>query len=393
MPMFKVYSFLLMFSSSLFSLAQCDSGPIFANDSSHAVCFEESATVRYCITNNIPDHDYGPFGGGNTLEGQDFEYAMCLYPELGTSITPLTEDPNSTGCGGGIVFGISDQGVNYSPFARLYWVNPNTQEENKDFIIEADFTLNMDGNGGHVNSISRYHYHNIPTNYFTNDLQIDGNSHSPIVGYAADGFPIYYKYIYTNALDINSGITDYESGYQLKSGQRPGDGISAPNGSYDGTYVQDYEYITSELDECGGRFGITPEHPNGTYYYVLTDNWPFIPRCLKGNVVDNSFKIGPNCPTSTAETDCNTNLSTEVYMPETDVLVYFNTNKKHVVIELTQKQKQALTGLSLYSQDAKLMFSTKQSVERLDVASLNQGIYFIQFRFGQDQVTQKISLN
>lgn len=36
------------------------------------------------------------------------------------------------------------------------------------------------------------------------------------------------------------------------------------------------------------------------------DNWPYIPRCLKGQFIDNTFKIGPNCPASTAAADCAT---------------------------------------------------------------------------------------
>ena len=122
--------------------------------------------VRKCYTNNIPGHAYGPFSGNNSIEGQDFEYSMCLYPNLGAGITELIEDPNSNGCGNGIIFGTSMQGVNYSPFARLYWVNPNTLEENLDYHVEADFILNMDLNGGHVNAVNRYHYHNIALDYF-----------------------------------------------------------------------------------------------------------------------------------------------------------------------------------------------------------------------------------
>jgi hypothetical protein len=37
-----------------------------------------------------------------------------------------------------------------------------------------------------------------------------------------------------------------------------------------------------DLDEFGGRTGVTPEFPEGTYYYLLTEEFPFIPRKLKG---------------------------------------------------------------------------------------------------------------
>ena len=117
--------------------AQCNSALIYNNDSTHAVCFETTTNTRRVVTNNIPDHIYGPFGGPNTIAAQDFEYFMCLYPDLASVITPLSEDTTSQSCGGGIVFGISHQGVLYSPFARLYFTNPNTQQENKNFEISA----------------------------------------------------------------------------------------------------------------------------------------------------------------------------------------------------------------------------------------------------------------
>ena len=248
----KTFYFSLLFIALNHSIyAQCNSATIFANDSTNAVCFETTANTRNIFTNNIPDHTYGPFGGQNNIQGQDFEFSMCLFPTLDIVTTPLTEDSTSQGgCRGGIVFGISHQGVLYSPFARLYWVNPNTQEENKDWIIEAEFILNMDLNGGHVNNLSRYHYHNVPIDYLINDLGVSNTSHSPLLGYAADGFPIYYKYLYTNPMDSMSGISAFQSDYQLKTGVRPGNGITAPNGVYDGTYIQDYEQFPtqSELD-------------------------------------------------------------------------------------------------------------------------------------------------
>ena len=47
---------------------------------------------------------------------------------------------------------------------------------------------------------------------------------------------------------------------------------------------QDYEYVEGygDLDRCNGRFGVTPEFPIGIYYYVVTDDFPFFTRCLKG---------------------------------------------------------------------------------------------------------------
>lgn len=54
-----------------------------------------------------------------------------------------------------------------------------------------------------------------------------------------------------------------------------------------GTFTQDYEYVAGlgDLDECNGRFGVTPEHPEGIYHYYITDTFPFIQRCVKGTAM------------------------------------------------------------------------------------------------------------
>ncbi len=114
-----------------------------------------------------------------------------------------------------------------------------------------------------------------------------------LIGYAADGFPIYYKYAYSDPYDSASAVVAMTSGYRLKSGERPGDGITAPCGQYDGVYSNDYEYVSGAgtLDAANGRDGVTPEYPMGIYYYVITDAFPGIPRYFRGTP-STDFKIG-----------------------------------------------------------------------------------------------------
>lgn len=367
----------------------CNFTEIFSNESSNAVCFEIRDNIRKVYTNNFPAHTYGPWNGPNTIEAQDFEYSMCLYPELTTTITEISEDPDSRTCGAGIIFGVSNQGINYSPFARLYFVNPNTQEENLDWHIEADFTLSMDLNGGHVNNVSRYHYHNIPIDYFSNDLEIDGTTHSPILGYAADGFPIYYKY----GFDNGTNIITRSSSYSLKIGNRPGNGITAPNGLYDGTYIEDYEYTGGDLDECGGRFGITPEYPKGTYYYVLTDNWPYIPRCFKGKYIDDSFQVAPGCPDSTAEEDCSFDEVTNNSFVFEEIKTKLNRTLYKKINELEFESiynKTSITQIKIYDKEGVLAFGSLS--ENKHVKHLKKGVYYVQFHFSNGRITQKISI-
>jgi hypothetical protein len=151
---------------------------------------------------------------------------------------------------------------------------------NREWNINAltsSVNLGTDCNNTHVQPNGKYHYHGTPTAYLES-LNVDG-SEMVKIGYAADGFPIYYKYGYSNSGEL----VELKSGFKLKSGNRPGDGKSAPDGTYDGTYFQDYEYDSklSSLDECNGRFGKTPESEN-EYYYVFTDNFPSSPLCFMG---------------------------------------------------------------------------------------------------------------
>ena len=52
------------------------------------------------------------------------------------------------------------------------------------------------------------------------------------------------------------------------------------------TEVKIFEYIDGygDLDECNGRVGVTPEFPDGIYYYMVTDDFPYFSRCLKGDI-------------------------------------------------------------------------------------------------------------
>ena len=286
------------------TFGQCDSSAIFDEETDNAVCFEVIDNLRYIYSNNVPDHDDNQNQGRSIPEDPvagDYSYTMCAYPVEAADFTPLYEEEESVGCELNYEFGVSVNGVRYDPNSAETFVNEDGSN-NLNWHVEATSTTNSIGegmgteNGGHMNSSGEYHYHNIPLDYFTNSLGIDGADHSPIVGYAADGFPIYYKYVYSDAEDELSAIEAATSGYTLKTGSRGGDGETAPDGDYDGNYYEDYEYSDANtiLDECNGRYGVTPDFPYGTYYYVLTDEYPYIPRCFKGTVLDNTFRIGPD---------------------------------------------------------------------------------------------------
>ena len=63
-----------------------------------------------------------------------------------------------------------------------------------------------------------------------------------------------------------------------------------------GAFTQDFEYVEGhgDLDECNGRIGVTPEFPEGIYYYMVTDDFPYFSRCLKGDIAGGGGGV-PDC--------------------------------------------------------------------------------------------------
>lgn len=110
-----------------------------------------------------------------------------------------------------------------------------------------------------------------------------GGEHSPLVGFANDGFPIYGPWGFAKA-DGSGGVTRMRSGYRLRKisvrrewagGQSLTPGQWGPPVGEQfplGTFAEDYEYVGGEgtLDESNGRFAVTPDYPRGTYAYFLT---------------------------------------------------------------------------------------------------------------------------
>ena len=93
------------------------------------------------------------------------------------------------------------------------------------------------------------------------------SKHSPILGWAYDGNPIYGPYGYADPV-AGIGVTQLFSSYQLNKIE---DKSLRPD-FVDGYFIEDYLYIGDrELDQFNGRYGQTPEFPNGTYAYFTTE--------------------------------------------------------------------------------------------------------------------------
>ena len=140
--------------------------------------------------------------------------------------------------------------------------------------------LGSDCSNAHVQPGGSYHYHGPPRALLRELTGGAAIEDMVLGGYAADGFPLYLFYGYEDPMDPASGIVAVEASWGL----RPGERASAPGGTHDGTFREDWEYAegSGDLDECGGRFGVTPEFPEGTYHYYLTNDYPYVPRCVFG---------------------------------------------------------------------------------------------------------------
>ena len=103
-----------------------------------------------------------------------------------------------------------------------------------------------------------------------NGQETPSDNHSPIIGWAYDGNPIYGPYGYVKR--DGGTVTQMKSGYieeaSIKENRPPLNVFPA------GFFTDDYTYkaVSDEtvLDENNGRFCITPQFPSGTYAYFTT---------------------------------------------------------------------------------------------------------------------------
>jgi len=244
-----------------------------------------SGSTRIIKANGVPGHQVGRFpnrGNPHSIETQEYEFKVPAEPQfIGSSIGVGLRN-----------FGIAVNGVPFDPSAAEWFKGWRGSEWRYEALSGA-VRLGVDENYAHVQPTGAYHYHGLPWGLLKR-LKLSKSAHSPLIGWAADGFPIYALYGYDNKRNTEGGIRQMKSSYRVKSGQRPG-GLTAPEGSYDGTFIPDYEFVKGRgpLDECNGAQVATPEFPNGTYAYFLTEKWPVIPRCFNGTPDDSFALRGP----------------------------------------------------------------------------------------------------
>jgi len=241
-------------------------------------------TNRTLSANGIPDHAVGTFPNANnpnTISVQSVSASYSLDPVLTSAMTILggprgaiayvlngvKMDPGTAGT-------CNDSGGSCS-------LAGNVGGWNIEALGQDSFNFGDDANHAHVQPTGEYHYHGIPEGFVD---KLNNGTEPTLIAWAADGFPIYARYGYLDAMDANSGIVVIESSYQIKAApdaDRPDISLYAM-----GTFTQDYAYVDGlgDLDECNGRTGVTPDFPDGIYHYYATDGFPFLQRCVKGSL-------------------------------------------------------------------------------------------------------------
>ena len=268
----------------------CDTTPKVSNTYSESTGMGDTRTIT---TNGIPTHDYRNQIPMIVSELNDDEkiFTVDKTPAVAAATTSILQ-PNGRPKW---KFGVAKNGVAIDPAPAEPFIFTDDQGEfNWDWVFEPNNNMNavgLDCAIAHVQPDGTYHYHGDMAVYADELLAGLGTGSTvpsePVqIGWAADGFPILYKY----GPDGSGAIKKLASSYQLKSGERPGDGDSEPCGTYNGKYTNDYEYnaAAGDLDECNGvSRSITIGGETFVYFYVITDEFPIISRCIVGTPNDS----------------------------------------------------------------------------------------------------------
>lgn len=298
-----------------------------------------SANFSYINSSGIPGYIVGPYLDGNPsfASDNDWIWKIPLNPTENTG-SPVTTPLGPIGVfiNGVPMYDYKD-GQSYSSSSMQdemmggdgVWNRDAIQAEMDGFDCAkghpSPINSGPPGPGGTIEG-GTYHHHQNPSafnldlvvvsdicdTYLADGLYtINASLHSPLIGFAFDGYPVYGAYGYADPLDAASGIVRMESSFQKRSitvRTHYADGTDVTDGppvsaSYPlGWYREDYEFIegSGHLDIHNGRFCKTPEYPEGTYCYFATvdNNWnsayPYlIGESYYGVVESDNFTTGP----------------------------------------------------------------------------------------------------
>jgi hypothetical protein len=231
---------------------------------------------RVMTTNAIPNHKTGTFpnkGNPNKISAQNLKYSFPLNP-INIGQAKWARE-----------LGVALNGVKFEPETAERFIC-ETGEVYKIEAFQKLVDLGLDYNNAHVQPTGAYHYHGKPVGLIES---LDKGEDLIHVGFAHDGFPIYY-----------SKSNAYKPSFRLSNKVRTGDicSYTSPTDQMkkelkqtnpDGTFVSDWEYVKGlgQLDECNGTT------VNGKYMYFVTDDYPYAGRCLKGEFNEDRPKGPP----------------------------------------------------------------------------------------------------
>ena len=358
-----------------------------------------SANYVYVSCNSIPEYTIGPWPSNPNLPSP--QNLVAEFPR-----TPIQNTGNLIHTFLGPI-GLWSNGVAiYNPCDGFTWDNATTSFTNGEDTTGTGWNRNaliyegvsFDDCLGHPDQSGTYHHHVNPKCLY-NDA--DSTVHSPIIGYAFDGFPIYGAYGYANATTPGT-IKRMASSYVLSTATSRLNGPPV-NATYpEGNMNEDYVYTAGagDLDEHNGRYCVTPDYPSGTYAYFVTINAslaPVYPYVLgptyygiPGNTHPHVTPVGPD---TTYTTDTSTTVA-QVRNTTIKYQVVPNPIIDHAYIYMDATSTNNIKG-SLYDATGRLVKTVDYLMQpsiayALDMSDLPAGTYILSFEGGGKTVTQKL---
>lgn len=404
-----------------------NSTPIQDNVPVNTQLIQYSSTWVYVTTNGIPSYPTGPFLDGNPSQATDQNaiFKIPLNPTQNTGTLTATTGGNIGVFINGVALFDYRDGVSWKNSTNALAGGPmggmGDGVWNRDAVVGE--RGGFDCAKGHP-AMGNYHHHQSPS-AFDLDLQvistvcnlydsdglyaIDSTVHSPLIGFAYDGFPIYGAYAYKNA-DGTGGIVRMKSSFSLRN-------ITVRNTYYDGSSVtagpavnttyplgyfrEDYEFTAPAsadyLDIHNGRFCITPEYPAGIYCYFATvdENWnsayPYVvgPTFYGNKVVTKVTSVGETTTTYVPTTNGLTqteleSLNIDLFPNPATNLVAIQVNglvKENLVVELID-----LTGRTVLEK----IIPAGSTIAFFDTQTLYAGDYIVRIKTSSSAITRKL---
>lgn len=388
-----------------------------------------SSNFVYVSTQGIPAYITGPFLDGNPslASNQNAIFKFPLNPVQNTGVTTNTNGGNIGLFINGVALFDYRDGVSWKSSTGAMAGGPlggsGDVVWNRDAIVAEK--AGFDCSKGHP-AMGNYHHHQNPSafnldlvvisnvcNLYVADglYSIDSTQHSPLIGYAYDGFPIYGAYAYKNA-NGTGGIVRMKSSFSLRNitvrnTYYTGASVTAgPNVSTTyplGLFREDYQYNATSaltpdyLDDHNGRFCVTPEYPNGIYCYFTTvdANWNSTYPYAVGPTfygVKSAVKVTSITETVTTYTGSSTGIS-EAEKNAFNVIVYPNPASDLVAIQISNLNKDNMK-VELYDMKGavvqKTMIYQGSTIAYFDTRTLYSGEYLIRIYKGKELISKKI---